>query len=136
MTNSANIQFQDFKVTESIIKYRESGKFDINIEFNPKAVVYESETKFVLDLDVQIIEENEKFLINLATVSTFTYDKSIPLENYINSLFIINAPAIVFPYLRAFISTLTLQSGMPPLVLPTLNLTGIGENLKRNIQVL
>lgn len=33
----------------------------------------------------------------------------------------INAPAIAFPYLRAYISNLTLQSGFEPVILPSIN---------------
>jgi preprotein translocase subunit SecB len=34
-----------------------------------------------------------------------------------------NGVAILYPYLRAFVSTLTIQAGIPPIVLPTVNLT-------------
>lgn len=33
----------------------------------------------------------------------------------------VNAPAIAFPYLRAFVSNLTLQSGLEPVILPSIN---------------
>ena len=36
-------------------------------------------------------------------------------------VFRVNAAAIAFPYFRAFISQITLLSGFPPLILPTLN---------------
>jgi preprotein translocase subunit SecB len=39
------------------------------------------------------------------------------LDNYKN----ISAPSIVYPYIRAFLSTLTLQAGMNPINLPPLN---------------
>ena len=34
-----------------------------------------------------------------------------------------NAPAILFPYIRAYISALTALSGIPTITLPTLNLS-------------
>lgn len=39
----------------------------------------------------------------------------------------INGTAILFPYLRSFITTLTSNAGIPPLVLPTLNIQKIIE---------
>jgi preprotein translocase subunit SecB len=33
----------------------------------------------------------------------------------------VNAPAIAFPYLRAFVSNLTLQAGLQPVILPSIN---------------
>ena len=45
-------------------------------------------------------------------------------EDFKESDFVkINSPAIAFPYLRSFISTLTLNAGLPPLILPAYNFT-------------
>ena len=40
----------------------------------------------------------------------------------------INAPAIAFPYLRAFVSNLTLQSGLEPVILPSINFVQLANN--------
>lgn len=39
----------------------------------------------------------------------------------------VNAPAIAFPYLRAFVSNLTLQSGLAPVVLPSINFVELAD---------
>ena len=39
----------------------------------------------------------------------------------------INAPAIAFPYLRAYISNLTLQSGLEPVMLPSINFVTLAK---------
>ena len=49
-----------------------------------------------------------------------------------NQYFYTNAPAILFPYIRAYISTLTNLSGYKPINLPTLNLTSLREDLEKN----
>ena len=49
-----------------------------------------------------------------------------------NQYFYTNAPAILFPYIRAYISTLTNLSGYKPINLPTLNLTSLREELEKN----
>ena len=54
----------------------------------------------------------------------------IPEYFYPNSL------AIVFPYVRAFVSTITLQANMQPVVLPTINLMGLTEELKEKTTVI
>lgn len=48
------------------------------------------------------------------------------------SYFYRNSIAIVFPYIRAFISTVTLQANIPPIILPTMNLTSLEIPLKQN----
>ena len=44
----------------------------------------------------------------------------------------INAPAIAFPYLRAFVSNLTLQSGLEPVILPSINYVQLAKNDSSN----
>lgn len=46
--------------------------------------------------------------------------------------FYTNAPALLFPYIRAYISTLTNLSGFEPINLPTLNMTQLGKELEQN----
>ena len=46
--------------------------------------------------------------------------------------FISNSIAILFPYVRAFVSTLTLQANIKPILLPTLNLSSLQDILREN----
>lgn len=39
----------------------------------------------------------------------------------------VNAPAIAFPYLRSLISTITLQAGLGPVILPSINFNRLIE---------
>lgn len=49
-------------------------------------------------------------------------------EKFKNSSFpIVNAPAIAYPYLRAAIANITLQSGLRPIMLPSINFSKIAE---------
>ena len=55
----------------------------------------------------------------------------MPLEE-IPGFFYPNSLAIIFPYVRAFVSTITLQANVHPVMLPTLNLIGLTEELRSN----
>lgn len=66
---------------------------------------------------------NDK-LFDLAVEALFYFellDDKITDEFKLSSFPKVNAPAIAFPYLRAFISTLTLQSGLEAVILPSIN---------------
>ena len=136
MKNKANIQFIDFKVPESHFAFKAKGNYEINLAFNVKGEVISAKSLFVLKLGIKVQDKNELFFIDAHTESTFSYDKTVDLNEYLEGLFILNAPAIVFPYLRAYITNITTQSGMTPIILPTLNLTNLGESLKQNINIL
>src|SRR5699024_2163428 len=116
-------QFINFKVLESHIVFEEKGDYKVQIEFNPRGKVQKSNHLFYLKLGIQVKDKEVKFSIALDTISTFKYSDESNLDEYINGLFVLNAPAIIFPYLRAFITNITSQSGMSPLILPTLNLS-------------
>ena len=47
-----------------------------------------------------------------------------------------NSIAIVYPFIRAFVSTITLQAGLRLLVLPILNLNSLSATLKEQTTVL
>ncbi len=130
----ANIQFKNFKIIESHIVFKEPGQYKLEINFDPKGVILKNLNQFHFELNVDIKDANNKFNIVLKSISIFEYPENADLEEYKNSLFIVNVPAIMFPYLRAYISSLTALSGMPTLTLPTLNLSNIGKTLKSNIK--
>ena len=129
----APIQFLNFLVKESHIVFVKTADFKIDINFNPKGVISKSLNQFNLELSVDIKDLNGNFNITLLTDGIFSYPEDADIEVYKSSFFIVNAPAIIFPYIRAYISSLTALSGMPTLNLPTLNLSEVGENLKDNI---
>ena len=80
---------------------------------------------------MKIEDENKAFNIEIKAIANYVFENGIELEK-LNNFFYINAPALLFPYIRAFISTLTNLSGFEPINLPTLNMTKLGDDLKRN----
>lgn len=66
-------------------------------------------------------ERQEDFVLKVEFWATFRTDEDMT-EEFKNSHFIyVNAPAIAYPYLRALISNVLLQSGYDPLMLPAVN---------------
>lgn len=61
----------------------------------------------------------------------FSFAELTEKEN-ISEYFYTNAPAIIFPYIRAYISSLTALSGMEAINLPPLMLGGLREELFQN----
>ena len=55
------------------------------------------------------------------------------MNNLLNFI-CINAPAIIFPYIRAYVSTLTSLSGIPTIIMPTINMESVGRQLREKIQ--
>ncbi len=67
------------------------------------------------------------FNIEIEMHFSFEADEALN-DDFKNSPFMkINAPAIAFPYLRAYISNVTLQSGYDAVVIPSVNFVKIAE---------
>lgn len=132
-TKKSGFQFDGFQILKSHIEkrgYDKVGK-DLNLEFLPRGEKDIDKEIFNLYLEVNISNTDKTFLVNIEAVGFFKYslesDKNL-LSNYFN----VNAPAILFPYIRAYISTLTTLSGFKTITLPTINFTFLGDTLQKN----
>ena len=105
--------------------------FDIpdKAEFNSKDSTYE------LDFDVKVeCKKTGKEVIFVSCVALFAFNGRITISE-IPEYFYPNSLAIMFPYIRAFVSTISLQANVRPVVLPTVNLMGLTEELKERTRV-
>ena len=80
------------------------------------------EIKFFINYNI-----NGKFAMELEYLARFKASDVLDEKFKTSSFTQINAPAIAFPYLRSYVSTLTLNSGYEPLILPTINFVRLGE---------
>lgn len=129
----SKFQFSNFIVRESHFAILERGEFEFTFEFSPSGKVYPSLGQFELYLDLKVHEKNDLVKVEVKTISFFTYEEEGSLAD--NKFFTMNAPAIVYPYIRAYIATITAQSGIGTITMPAMNLTPLGELLHKNIEV-
>ena len=114
------LMLKDYKVInldfEVLSEQNVEDQFNLKVGqmFNEK-----EEMSFGIGFIVGITSNSYK--IELEMNFLFESDEIID-EEFKNSSFPkVNAPAIAFPYLRAYISNLTMQSGFTPLLLPSIN---------------
>jgi len=131
MKNS-NFQFNGFTIIRSLIERKnDNTSKKISLGFKPKGIINKEKLTFQLHLGVKIEDENKSFNIVIDSVANYSFDDKLSIDS-LDNFFYINAPALLFPYIRAYISTLTNLSGFEPINLPTLNMTKLGEDLKSN----
>ena len=101
--------------------YKEDKDNPISVEINPRAFIpADSPNTFKIIMDVRI-EAEDFFLLNVTGVGLFELSQ-LDVTPEIRKTFInANSTAIVFPYMRAFISSLTSSLGnvTTPILLPT-----------------
>jgi preprotein translocase subunit SecB len=88
-----------------------------------------SETHFFVIFKTEILTD-ERMCIDLEYESRF--EVNVPLDDSFKdgNFPYVNAPAIAYPYLRAFISNLTLNSGFAPVMLPSLNFVAMKDRIR------
>ena len=106
-------------VVESHIKQRpvESGEFSLNIV--PSGVLNKTKSIFTLSLKVNIKDENGSFDANVTLEGIFIF-KQEDDELKMSHDFYVNAPAIMFPYVRSYIAALTSLSGIKTVNIPVI----------------
>lgn len=65
--------------------------------------------------------ENSLFNLNLQFVAVFGTEETIDEEFKSSEIVRINSLAIAFPFMRSFISTFTINAGIPSFILPAYN---------------
>jgi len=121
------IKLKDWKVQEMnfsiIVKDdRKENSFDLKTS---QTFSEEESNSFSLIFDVVIKDKDFDLSINMLFI--FELDDIVTEEFKISDFPKINAPAIAFPYLRAFISNVTLQSGFEPVMLPSINFVELAK---------
>ena len=134
--NSATFRLEDYSIVSfAFNKPEEKEELTLNVDFSPSGIYSESDNTFVLTFDFTafiITSNNNNFDVVKATLeSKFVFGEETTFED-IPDFFYKNSIAIVFPYLRAFVSNLTLQANTTPIILPTLNLSNLEPVLREN----
>lgn len=123
-----NFRLENNKVVSLQIFPSDEGEPSENtFEFNYKCIT-ESETNFVIEFDFQLCSSN-KFSLKLVHQFFFEISEPAPAEFFSSHYTEVNAPAIAYPYLRAFVATVLLNAGLESVYLPTVNFV---EHAKQN----
>lgn len=119
------VQFPDFNVVSSQSDYLNdnlteelSMKLEYSILFSE-----ENSNSFVIEFNLNLFHESDKFEASFKMIALFETKEEIN-QLFKDSPFVqVNAPAIAFPFLRSFVSTITLNAGFKAVILPSVNLS-------------
>jgi preprotein translocase subunit SecB len=123
--NFVNFVVPKFKFDKQQIE--EKTTFDLI----PQAVISRKNKQFHINIDLEISDAEHQFSLKMLSVGIFDYNTED--ESTLLNFMSINGPAIIFPYIRSFISNFTALSGFDTITLPTLNLTGFKDDLIDNL---
>ena len=116
----------DLDITSETLQLQEA--LQLHIDIDPEGSTLNAEQHLLLlRMNTRVYSDKREVDIKVSLVAHFEYQsvQQDGLDKYIAC----NAPAIIFPYVRAYISSLTGLSGVSPVILPTLNMEKFGKKL-------
>lgn len=129
----ASFRLKNYIITETVVRLtgKTIGK-DIQVGIAPEGKLNQKDKSFTLTLNVVVRDDKKNLNISLSIDGVFEYDTDSMQE--LLPFICNNAPAILFPYIRAYISNITALGGISPIILPTLNLENVGKTLKDKLR--
>lgn len=109
----------------------------LTLDFAPKGEYLQEEGVYNLNFTFKSWAGNikeSKPVILVTCIASFKFKDAVLIDE-IPKFFYSNSIAILFPYVRAFVSTLTLQANIKPILLPTLNLSSLQDLLREHTTV-
>lgn len=120
------IQLESWKIKSlsfSILQeVRNENSFDLSTGH-----FFTEEDKNNFEIGFEVTINDKEFDLKLEAIFIFKLDEDLTEDFKLSDFPKINAPAIAFPYLRAFVSNITLQSGFKPVMLPSINFVALAE---------
>ena len=138
MSQKAAFQLEKYTFNKINIDLENKTKDKMSVGFLPSGIFNPELSQFKLKFTFKAFfedkGEDDPFVL-IECVGIFKFEEDVKELGHIPSFFYRNAIAILFPYLRAFVSMVTLQANVPPVVLPTLNLSDLEQPLKENTKI-
>lgn len=108
----------NMKIGNSIPK-GDAFDFDLGIEY--KEI---NETAYYSIVDISITSPSESsFKLDVKMAGKFEISEGLNIP--IDEFFHINAPAIVYPYIRQYVRATTLEAALDPIILPIVNFVSL-----------
>ena len=116
---------EKIEITESTFKKKDVSldelELGVRVEHNVENI---GEDEYEIVLNTTVSDENENIYVNVKGKAMFrTQQKNMDMLEK-------NTIAIMFPYIRSYISIITTQPGMPPIVLPAMNIIAMINDQK------
>ena len=127
-----DISFIESKLLSlSFLTEQEDLKDNFNLKYT-SGFAADNEKQFIVKFDVKLTSD-DGVSISLEYMGLFETEEKITKEFQEGKFVTVNAPAITFPYLRSFITTFTVNAGLQPVVLPTINFQALAEKISTDV---
>ncbi|MBR8712293.1 protein-export chaperone SecB [Porphyromonas levii] len=133
---NAKFRLKSYQIAKASLNFDIPNESTLKIFFNPSGKYRSEKGEYDLFLDTKVViadkNEDNNEVVNVTCRAFFQFESTFSFKD-IPDYFFPNCIAIVFPYIRAFISTLSVQANISsPIILPIVNLKKLGSILSQN----
>lgn len=128
---NSSFALKHFIVQDFSIKRKLTAQQKVNLKINPTGLYNEETKEYQLTLEIQIKDSNESYTVNMTAIGLFKIKEEETDDARLSNYFYTNAPAVIFPYVRSYISAVTALTGLNTVNLPLMNLSGLRDTLKQ-----
>ncbi len=117
------VKFPEFKVNSSdFLNDKQTEEVQMNLGY---AIAFPpvNDNTFIIEFTVKLNSKTNDFDAIFKMVALFKSNGDVDEEFKKSDFVQLNAPAIAFPYLRSFITTVTTNAGFMPVILPSINIS-------------
>lgn len=137
--NRSVLRFKNYIVKE--IQYKINNKFNdenekvaLDFSFDHGVEYFDEQKCMEVELTVYIFTNAQKNNYPFEMKVSLTGFFEVEARDFDIRMFESNALAIMFPYLRALVSTYTANANLAPVILPAMNINAYLRNKYKNIQ--
>ena len=124
--------FSKYKLKEFVFTIPNYEPSEVELAFTPTGIYNQEKGIFVLTTSlIANYPETQQEFAKVILDGFFEFPTKTTWEE-IPEFFFDNSIAILYPYIRAFMSTVTAIAGMKLLTIPTYRFVGMGDQLKQN----
>jgi preprotein translocase subunit SecB len=129
----AAFNIKEYKFEKFSLDLANHSDKELEIKFETSGSYVQLESKFELTFRAIVFNKGseDRHFVDVTCKGLFGFD-NVDSFDQIPDFFFRNSIALLFPYLRAYISLVTTQANVPGVILPTYNLTGLEELLRKN----
>ena len=129
----AKFKFVGYRISHSELNLSENTSDNMEFGIGIKAKGKIDGECFHLELNTTVSSKDESVQANVIMIGEFLFDKEIS-KDMLGGMFSVNAPAIMFPYVRAYISTLTALSGIDAVIVPTIMTAPLRDEILESLK--
>ena len=114
------LSLEKIEIVESSFRKKDTPLYELELGIQVNHIINKlNETEYEIFLSATVADEEENLYVYVKGRAIFH------IENYEKVLLEKNTLAIMFPYIRSYVSTITTQPGISPIVLPPMNIAAM-----------